>query len=242
VIAVSDAIELPPGVELRDDALVDMVRQCAIPLNAAALAVLRAATVDDAAETLAAAGAADGRRDALSFCHELNARGLLNVRIPLGARLLRRLHGLRYGLILHAPVRRIDVPGAAGVARAVAPSAALLAAALLPLGVLAGVVAAAAAVVTGAGIVLHEVGHALALRGLPYALILDGLRPELLHERVAGQRGALVAAAGPLMPALVAVCLSLAFTPIAPVLAPLAAHALGLSVLAEDGRRACGLS
>ena len=241
MIETGDAIELAPGVEVRGDVLVDPIRRRAIPLNAAALAVLRAETLHDAAATLAAAGAADGSRDALSFCRELNARGLLNVRISFGARQLRRLCGLRYGLVLHAPVRRLDVPGASAVARAVAPSAALLTAALLPVGLLGGLLAAAAAVVTGAGIVLHEVGHALALRGLPYALLLDGLRPELLHARLGGLRAVVVAAAGPLLPALVAVGLSLAFTPAAPVLAPLAAHALGLSVLTEDGRKACGL-
>jgi hypothetical protein len=86
------------------------------------------------------------------------------------------------------------------------------------------------------------VGHALALRGLPYALLLDGLRPELIHPRLSAARTAVVSAAGPLLPALSALALTLTLRPVAPVVAPMAAHALALSVLAADGRNACGLS
>ena len=242
MIDVGDSIELAPGVAVRDRELVDPVRQNSIPLNDAARVVLEAPTVRAAGARLAKAGAADGERDALEFCAELNARGLLNVSIPLRARLRRRARALRYGLLLHAPVRRFDVQSPVAVARAVAAPAALLTLALLPAVVVAGGIALAAAFATGVAIVLHEVGHALALRGLPYALLLDGLRPELLHRRLAGVRACLVAIAGPALPALAAVGLALAIRPAAPALVPLAAHALGLSVLAEDGRSACGLS
>lgn len=242
MIQARDEIELAPGVRLRGESIVDPVRRSAVPLNATARLVVAARTVEGAAAELTAAGASDGSRDALAFCGELNARGLLNVRIPLVARVLRRLAAIRYGLVLHAPVRRIDVSGPLTVAGAVAKPAAVLSLALLPVATFAGVAAVAAAVATGAAVVLHEVGHALALRRLPYALLLDGLRPELIHPRLSGRRAAVVAAAGPLLPALSAVALTLAVRPLAPVVAPMAAHALALSVLADDGRNACGLS
>ncbi len=242
MIGVRDAIELAPGVELRDGALVDELRGSAIPLNRSAELVLSARSICAAAALLDGAGASNGTRDALAFCNELNTRALLNVRIPFAERVRRRVAGLRYGLVLHAPLRRIQVRGALAVARAVAPLGLLLTLALLPAVVVAGALALAVAFTSGAGIVVHEVAHALALRGRRYALVLDGLRPALLHERVTGARALAVATAGPLAPALLAVALALAWRPAAPALAPLAGHALALSILAEDGRNACGLT
>jgi hypothetical protein len=242
VIELGDAIDLAPGVDLVGRRLADPIRGCVIPLNDAARLVVCAATIEEAASALTSAGARDGARDALAFCGVLNTRGLLTVRIPLRARVARRARAFRYGLVLHAPVRRVEVRGPSGVARGLAVPALLLMLAIAPVGVVAGVVGLAAAAATGAGIVLHEVGHALALRGVPYALILDGLRPELLHRRLGVVRRRSVAIAGPLLPAAAAVALSLVFRPVAPVVAPLAAHALALSVLADDGRNACGLS
>jgi hypothetical protein len=242
MIDLRDAIELAPGVEVRHSALVDPVRGTAIPLNHSAEIVLAARSIDAAAAALEAAGASDGAGDALAFCTELNTRALINVRIPFAERVRRRAAGLRYGLVLHAPLRRVHVPGSLAVARAVAPLGMLLTLALLPATLLAGAIAFAAAFASGAGIVVHEVAHALALRGTAYALVIDGLRPALLHERVTGARAIAAAAAGPVAPALIAVVLALAWRPIAPAVAPLAAHALALSVLSEDGRNACGLT
>lgn len=242
MIEPDDAIELAPGVTLRDGSLVDSARGEAIPLNHSASVVLAARTIAAAGKALERAGAANGTGEALAFCGRLNTLALLNVRIGVAARTRRRLAAFRYGIVLHAPLRRVHAPGPVAVARVVAAPATLLTIALLPATALAGTVGLGVAVVTGAGIVLHEVGHALALRGRTYALVLDGLRPALLHERLTGLRRVAVATAGPLVPALTALALAVAFRPAAPMLAPLAAHALGLSILAEDGRNACGLS
>ena len=93
-----------------------------------------------------------------------------------------------------------------------------------------------------AGVVLHEAAHAAALWGVPRALVLHGIRPTLLHPHVGATRALLVATAGPLAPALTAL-LVVSFWRVSPAAcAPLAAHALGLTVLAPDGRNACGLS
>ena len=110
----------------------------------------------------------------------------------------------------------------------------------LPLALLAGAWTVALAV--GAGVVLHELAHAVALHGVPRALVLDGLRPSVLHPRLAAPRTTLVAIAGPLVPALTALGLIVLVHSAALSCAPLAAHALALTVLAPDGRTACGLS
>jgi hypothetical protein len=237
-----DTIELVPGVALRGGSLIDPVRGAAIPLNRSAELVLTAPTIAAAGRALDRSGASNGTVDALAFCARLNALALLNVQIRLRERARRRLVAFRYGIVLHAPVRRVHVPGPVAVARVVAAPAALLTLALLPATVIAGSAAVAVAFITGAGVVLHEVGHALALRGTSYALVLDGLRPALLHRRLHGWRAVAVASAGPLAPALVALAVALTFRQAAPVLAPLAAHSLGLSILTQDGRNACGLS
>ena len=242
MIGLRDDIELAPGVELRNAALVDELRGSPIPLNPTAALVVTARSISAAAALLEDAGARHGEHDALAFCNELNARALLNVRIPFAERVRRRVAALRYGVVLHAPLQRIHVAGPVAVARAVAPLGLLLTVALLPVAVVAGALALPAALASGSGIVVHEAAHAIALRGKRYALLVDGLRPALLHERVTGIRALAVATAGPLAPALLAVVLAVAWRPAAPALAPLGAHALALSVLAEDGRNACGLT
>jgi hypothetical protein len=242
VIQPGDAIQLAPGVELRDGALTDEVSGISIPLNRSAQIVLGAPTIAAAGEALGEQGAPDGVRDALDFCIDLNARFMLNVRIALRERVRRRLAALLYGIVLHAPVHRTDAPRTRDVVRELTVPAALLTLALAPAAVLAGVVALSGAFVTGLGIVLHEVGHALALRGTPRALVMDGLRPMFLHRRLVGLRALAVAVAGPLAPSLVALAIAVLWRAGAPAAAPLAAHAFGLTTLAEDGRNACGLS
>jgi hypothetical protein len=63
-----------------------------------------------------------------------------------------------------------------------------------------------------------------------------------MHPRLGTTRAVVVAVAGPLAPALGALALVSVWNAAAAVCAPLAAHALGLTVLAPDGRNACGLS
>jgi hypothetical protein len=92
------------------------------------------------------------------------------------------------------------------------------------------------------GLVLHEAAHAIALHGIPRALVLDGFRPSILHPRLSGARAFAVAAVGPVVPPLAAIVAVALWHPAASACAPLAAHALGLTVLAPDGRNACGLS
>jgi hypothetical protein len=91
----------------------------------------------------------------------------------------------------------------------------------------------------GAGVLLHELGHAAALRGVPHVLVRRGLAPRLLHPQLPPGRLLAVAAAGPLSPAFA----GLALAHVAGIASlPLAAHALALTVAAPDGRNACGLS
>lgn len=245
MIAADDRVSLPPGVELRGRTLVDSVRGVELPLNECAVLVLmraNGASVASLGAALAAAGACDGLQDALSFCSALNARYLLNVEIGLVPRAGRRLRALAYGIVVHVPPRRVSAGSLHEVVRAVAPAGATVAGLLAPLALLGGVWTLAAALATGAGIVLHELGHALALRGVPSAVVLHGLRPTLLHPRLGFVRTVAVATAGPLLPALAALCASLAWEPLALATAPVGAHALALTVFSPDGRNACGLS
>jgi hypothetical protein len=242
VIEPSDCIVLAPGVTVDAGALVDDVRGARVPANAAAALVLAHAqgggTVAELGDVLARAGALDGLGDARAFCVDLNRGLFLNVRVPRLAMLRRRLAAARVGLVLRAPSRRVDGRSLVRVAGALAPGGVVLTLLTLPLALLAGSWTIALAV--GAGVVLHELAHAAALRGLPRALVLNGLRPSILHPRLGPRRAVVVASAGPLAPALGA--LVLAVVARSPACAPLAAHALGLTVLAPDGRHACGLS
>lgn len=241
MIEIEDRVELAPGVVVEGGTVVDVVRRVRIPANGTAALLLAHAdgvTVADLGELLARAGAQDGMGDARAFCAQLNRQLLLNVHAGRGALVRRRLAGLRFGVLLGAPLRRADARSTLQVLRELAPVGAALALLTLPLAILAGMWTLALAV--GGGVVLHELAHAVALHGVPRALVFDGLRPSVLHPSLGGARNALVAAAGPLAPSLAA--LGLAVFARSPACAPLAAHALGLTVLAPDGRNACGLS
>jgi hypothetical protein len=161
--------------------------------------------------------AADGRPvaeidepDAREFCEELNCRLLVNVDAPLRPRRV-------------ANTVRGVLPCALGIVLLALPPALLVHAPLL-------------APATGAGVLLHELAHAAALRGVPHVVVRRGPAPRLLHPRLPPNRLLFVAVAGPLAPALLALTLG------GTVRLPLAAHALALTVAAPDGRNACGLS
>jgi hypothetical protein len=243
VIEATDLVELAPAVVLREDVLVDDVRGIQIPLNRSARVALETGgTISDVAAALARLGAREPLRDAVAFATELNALLLVNVRASLRERLRRRLRALRYGIVLQAPARRLELGSTLSFTRALAPTALAILVMLLPLALVAGAWATAAALAAAAGVIVHEGAHAVALHGVPRALVFDGLKPSILHAPVGATRLLTAAAAGPLAPALVAVLCVLAWHPAAIACVPLAAHALGLTVAAPDGRNACGLS
>jgi hypothetical protein len=238
VIAVEDRLYLAPGVTLDGDVVVDDVRGLRVPASPTAVLVLAHAdgrTIAAVGDVLTHCGATDGRHDALEFSGELSRRLLVNVRIRPTAFVSRVVGAARRGVILHAPPRRVRslplglVAPACALAAAAAPFALLLGAWMIVLGVVLG-------------LVLHEAAHAIALHGIPRALVLDGFRPSILHPRLSGARAFAVAAVGPVVPPLAAIVAVALWHPAASACAPLAAHALGLTVLAPDGRNACGLS
>jgi hypothetical protein len=238
VIALEDRVSLAPGVLVEADAVVDSVRALRVPASPSAVLVLNHAdgrTIAEVGEVLARNGAKDGNRDALDFCTELNRRLLVNVRIQPSSGLRRRAAAALRGLILHGPARRVR-----SLPLGLAASTCTLAVALVPPALLLRAWPLAAGVC--AGVVLHEAAHAVALHGLPHALVLHGIRPTLVHPRLGDARALVVATAGPLVPALGAFAVVSVWNAAATACAPLAAHALGLTVLAPDGRNACGLS
>jgi hypothetical protein len=238
VIALEDRVSLAPGVSVEDGAVVDPVRALRVRASPSAVLVLTHAdgrTIAEVGAVLSRNGAEDGDRDALDFCAELNRRLLVNVWIRPTSVLRRQIAAAARGIILRVPVRRVrSFPlGLALCAGAFAAGAA-------PLALLLGVWPLALGVC--AGVVLHEAAHAVALHGVPRALVLHGIRPTLVHPRLGAGRTLVVATAGPLVPALSALLAVALWDGAAAACAPLAAHALGLSVLAPDGRNACGLS
>ena len=238
MIALEDRISLAPGVTLDGDVVVDAVRGLRVPASAAAALVLAHAdgrTIAAVGDVLTRYGATDGRRDALEFSEELSRRLLVNVRIRPAAFASRAVAAAWRGVIPHAPPRRVrSFPGG------LAAIACVLAAAAAPFGLLLGAWALVLGVAVG--VVLHEAAHAVALHGIPRALVLNGVRPSVLHPRLGVVRGFVVAAAGPVVPSLAALFAVALWHASAPACAALAAHALGLTVLAPDGRNACGLS
>jgi hypothetical protein len=232
VIERSDRIELAPGVWLRTGAVHDSVRGIDVPLNASAqLAFRSGTTVAELAASLSGLGARDAERDATAFAAQLNRLLLANVRTSQRGLLLGR--GRR--------TRRIAIDKPWTFAAALIPSAAVVVAVLLPLAALGGGWTVAAAFAAGAGVVVHEAAHAVALRGIPRALVLEGLKPSILHPPVGAWRTFAAAAAGPLTPTIFGLSVALTWRAAAPAVVPLAAHVVGLTVIAPDGRAACGL-
>jgi hypothetical protein len=242
VIESNDRIELAPGVLLQADGLHDSVRGIDVPLNGSArLAFRSGATVAELAASLARLGACDPERDAAAFAAQLNRLLLANVGASRRLRLPRRVRALRNGKALTPPTRRIAIDKPLTFVTALMPSAAAVVAVLLPLVSLGGAWTIAAAFAAGTGIVVHEAAHAVALCGVPRALVLEGLKPSILHPPVGVWRTFAAAAAGPIAPTLLGLSIALAWRTAAPAVVPLAAHVVGLTVIAPDGRAACGL-
>jgi hypothetical protein len=232
VIERSDRIELAPGVWVRAGAVHDSVRGTDVPLNASAqLAFRSGTTVAELAASLAGLGAREAERDATAFAAQLNRLLLANVRASRRGPLLRR----------GRPTRRIAIDKPWTFVAALIPSAAVVVAVLLPLAALGGVWTVPAAFAAGAGIVIHEAAHAVALRGVPRALVLEGLKPSIIHPPVGAWRTFAAAAAGPLAPTVLGLSVALTWRGAAAAVVPLAAHVVGFTVIAPDGRAACGL-
>jgi hypothetical protein len=238
VIALDDRVSLAPAVAVEDGLVVDSVRGLRVPASPAALLVLAHAdgrSIRSVGAVLARHGAQEGDRDALDFCAELNRRLLVNVAVAPSSALRRALTAAAHGILWRAPARRVR-----STVRGLAVSTAVLAALVVPPALFVHAWPLAVGVSVGVG--LHEAAHALALHGVPRALVLHGIRPTFLHPPLDAARSLLVAASGPLAPSLAGLLALVVWNGAAAACAPLAAHALGLTVLAPDGRNACGLS
>ncbi|MEX2211549.1 MAG: PqqD family peptide modification chaperone [Gaiellaceae bacterium] len=247
LIRPEDRVRLPAGVRLTDAGLVDPIRAGPIPLNDTGRFVVAHAdgrTVGALAHGLATATGVPAERalaNTLSFCAALNRVLLLNVkrsrrRVPsavvalahgLRPAFLRRRGGLR---LLAAPAVALGALGWLAGAPLLSPGGALLLGLAL-----------------GGGLALHELGHRALLRGASWCVAVSGLKVEILHQALPPPRRAVVAAGGPLVASLagaaaLAAAWWLAAAELALASAPLTAQALGLTVLAGDGRSACGLS
>lgn len=273
MIAPGDRVRLAPGVALRDGALEDAVRGAAWPLNGAADLVLAQAGAGTLAETAAALAEQSGvapevaLADVEAFCADLNAKLLLNVepaggRFALAVRWLSAALGLlplrafpRLPLTRHALDTRTATRAVLSVTRALALPAFSVAALFAGVGalLLAGAgahglrVAFLVGISAAAGLVVHEAGHAAALRGVPACLGRRGLRAFVLHLPVPPLRRAVVAAVGPVAAAFVGWLVllaahALALADLALAASLLTTQALGLTVVARDGRTLCGLS
>jgi hypothetical protein len=259
VIALDDRVSLAPGVTLRGRTLVDAVRGVTVPLTQSGALAIREPTPRRMAARLVSVYGVDGERaaaDARVFCAALNGALFANVHVGVARLTVRWIRGAltlpTLTKLPRWPARRYTVRtgGALGVFRSVAralwaPAALVCAATLLPLLAFGNPAAAlVAGFAAGLGLILHEAGHAVALRGVSAALVVRGVRVALLHRRLEMRREALVAAAGPLTVA-AAACVAAAAVHAAAagacVGAPivLALHAAGLTVLAPDGRKIC---
>lgn len=263
MIAAHDRIALPPSVERRADGVFDHVRGVTLPLNATGAVIVDAPTPAAASRALQLAFAVDEERalaDAIGFCAELNERLLLNVSPLRGAPALALRWVAHVPFMLPArtlprvPARRrhVDTSSlrtvlATGV-RATLPFAVLASVGALVVAslVLGGLGAASAsttlalAAAVGAGVVLHELGHLVLLRGVPTCAVTRGARLWLLHRALDRRREAFVAAAGPTAAlAVAAMLLALPGLPATVAGLALSLHALGLTVLTADGRTLC---
>jgi hypothetical protein len=267
VIGRNDRLSLPAGVALTASGLRDDVRGVELPLNEAARVVVQSATPGAAAAALCARFRIDERRalvDTRSFCAELNHRMLLNLRTRSGAATLAvrwavtAARQLPFGARPSFPTRRraVDTTSmfgtAASGARALAPgtvalgawTAAATALALSALGTRSLPLALTAGAAVAVGVFAHELGHLLALRGVPACLVTRGLRLWVLHRPLGRGREALVALAGPVAgttPALLVLAVFLARgSPEAGIASLLLSLQLvGCTVLTRDGRRLC---
>jgi hypothetical protein len=264
-----DRLVLAPGVRLEEGFLHDDVRGLRVPTNEAASLVLtrHGETLAEAAGALSRAFMLPRERardDVLAFAWQLNRAAFANVsRSGLlrgwGAWLVLALRLLPSGSVPSARVTRraIDTGGVAaslvsvirGLWRWGAVAAAATVLAVLQAAAVAGRAPVTAALAAGAGVALgvmvHEAAHTLPLIGKSTAaLVVTPLRISVVHPALTLPRRALVAAAGPLVTALLGLGLVwggslVGWTAIMFCGGPLVGHALGLSVLSVDGRTAC---
>lgn len=267
MLTCDDTLVLPPGVTLGDGRLHDRVRGASWPVNATAAFVLERSghplgSVADALAVAHGASRAQARADVLAFVWALNEAYLANV--LRGGRRLARLVGFVRVAVRLTPAARLPALAARRRAldtrslRAAAWSCAVACAArglvvaclacvpALPLSGGSPSLAVTLAASTALGLVVHEAGHAAALLRTPAALVTHGRRTVVLHGLLTSRRTASVALAGPGVAAAAGVAVTAAgalSTSLELAIAglPLAAHAAGLTVLATDGRRACGL-
>jgi hypothetical protein len=272
MLEAADRVVLADGIVLRDDALVDDVCRTSWPVNATGAFVVARddRPLGEIAERVAAAYALpveQARADVLAFAWQLNRLALANVERRSG-RACHAVAWLRLALRL-APagalppltVRRrpLDTStvtrAVVGVGRGLAArctALALIVAALtahvgLAVGRLSLLAPVAIGLAVGVGLAAHEAAHAAALRGVPSALVVRGSRVSVVHAPAGEVRRVLVALAGPGSVAAAGLCLLAAGVALgAPTLAAAggsgALHAAALTVLASDGRTACGLS
>jgi hypothetical protein len=268
VIGHEDGLFLPPGVVVTSTGLRDEVRGVELPLNEAGRLVVQSASPLSAAASLTARYDIDERRaltDARVFCAELNDRLLLNLRVRGGGAvwavrwLVAAARLLPFGAVPALPARRYGLDtasGAALVATAVRPlariasvlgagAAAATAIVLSTVGVASLTLPVTAGVTVASSLVVHEVGHLLALRNVPACLVTRGLRASVLHRRLDPRREAAVAAAGPAAGALLLLVALAVFmlhhSPEAATATSLfSLQLLGCTVVTRDGRRLCG--
>lgn len=272
MISDADRAYLPPGVSLREAGLLDAVRGEIWPLNETGRFVLERTgrrTLAELAQALDdrfGVGEESARADVRAFAHDLNARLLLNVAPRWGGGaiawrwLTLAIRLLPTGTLPALPSRRrhVDSTSAYAAFRTVARGLAghALVAALLAICAIVLLLSGFGAPVTSVplvlgaslalSLVLHEAGHAIALRDIPCCLGVAGPRAFVLHPPLPPQRRAVVAAAGPaavlaagwlaFIPALALTWESVAFGA-----AFLTAQGLGLTVAAQDGRTICSL-
>lgn len=267
-----DRLVLAPGVRLAPGALVDDVRGERYPTNATAEALLAESgqPLQAVAARIAERWRIpehDARSDVLRFAWQLNGLALANLHraqsptrrgrswLLLALRLLPlarlpepvvRRRALDTTTAPRAVVTTVAALGARAMRIACATTAALLLTGLFAGG---APVATAAAIgsASGGALLLHELAHVVSLRGTAAALLLVGARTSVLHRPLERRHATRVSLAGPLVTgALGAVLASIGLLADVPTIAlaacPPAGHAFAATVIAGDGRAACGLA
>lgn len=252
-----DAIVLAPDVSYAGGTVTDHVRAEAWPVNDTAALVLRGEgrRLELPARQLAERYGIPFERalaDVVGFAAWLNALLLVNVRVTRRRR--RRLADAWrlavWRLRLPPPPPRRHRLGRRPLLRAtllLGPRALVVGLTATGIGIGFGAGAGSALAVGAAvafGLLLHEAAHVAALRGRPAALVTQGLRISILHRSLAEPQRTIAALAGPLAPGAAGVVAALAAASatsgaLAWAACALAAHALGATVAAHDGRVAC---
>lgn len=270
MILSGDCLRLPADVHVAEGRLHDSVRRGSWPLNDSGRFIVGRAgfRVGEIASELAERWSIDrsaALRDVVRFSTALNELLLLNVerrygRLALCWRWLRALpRTVVYGQLPPLPRSRRPLrtdswaQTGVGVVRALMPAALGVSAAAAALLLTLSVAATARPdlgttlllpTAVGTALLVHEIGHALSLRGVPVCIALRGPQIMLLHPTLARSRRMLVALAGPALATAVGLLL-LGLGSLRPELAlwalPLGAQGLGFTVASKDGRTGCGL-